>query len=147
MYARGGDARASGREISQQGLPSLSGLYIGDSQSYPSWRAYSFRFGRAPLSDESNDPSYTLCARFCLPDWDRPIQSCWTVPAEEWEAFTAFAEELQLERFPDGRSNQLSCSLDDPDGRQREKVLDPRTAELVRGYLTELALRLLDEQL
>ena len=65
---------------------------------------------------------------------------------EEWDAFAAFVEEIDLEDQLYGRTEKPACTLYYSDGKQQQKKLDQETAKQIRAYLTEMALRLLEEQ-
>ena len=51
----------------------------------------------------------------------------------EWDAFTAFAEEIRLEEQPDGSSEKPACTLYYSDGKQQQKKLDQETGEAAPG--------------
>ena len=107
---------------------------------------YSFQFDRGPSVVYGEDAPYILRARFTPSGRKQEIRSDWAVSDEEWDAFTAFSEEIRLEEQPDGSSEKPACTLYYSDGKQQQKKLDQETAKQLRAYFTELALCLLDEQ-
>ena len=134
-----------GREIPRYAPPELSGFYMGQSGALFS-KDYSFQFDRGPSVVYGEDAPYILRARFTPSGRKQEIWSDWAVSDEEWDAFTAFAEEIRLEEQPDGSSEKPACTLYYSDGKQQQKKLDQETAKQLRAYFTELALCLLDEQ-
>ena len=134
-----------GREIPRYATPELSGFYMGQSGALFS-KDYSFQFDRGPSVVYGEDAPYILRARFTPSGRKQEIWSDWAVSDEEWDAFTAFAEEIRLEEQPDGSSEKPACTLYYSDGKQQQKKLDQETAKQLRAYFTELALCLLDEQ-
>ena len=134
-----------GREIPRYAPPELNGFYIGQSGTIFS-KAYSFQFDQGPSAVYGEDAPYILQAKFIPPGQKRESWRNWVVPDEDWDAFAAFLEEINLENQLDGRTEKPTCTLYYSDGKQQGKKLDQETARQVRDYLTEMALRLLEEQ-
>ena len=86
-----------GREIPRYATPELSGFYMGQSGALFS-KDYSFQFDRGPSVVYGEDAPYILRARFTPSGRKQEIWSDWAVSDEEWDAFTAFAEEIRLEQ-------------------------------------------------
>ena len=133
-------------EIPRYAPPELERLLYGVSPGLSFPRDYSFQFDRGPSVVYGEDAPYILRARFTPSGRKQEIWSDWVVSDEEWDAFTAFAEEIRLEEQPDGSSEKPACTLYYSDGEQQQKKLDQETAKQLRAYFTELALCLLDEQ-
>ena len=134
-----------GREIPRYAPPELSGFYMGQSGTIFS-KDYSFQFDQGSSDVYGEDAPYILRARFTPPGQQQEIWRDWAVPDEEWDAFAAFVEEIDLEEQLDGRTEKPACTLYYSDGKQQQKKLDQETAKQIRAYLTEMALRLLEEQ-
>lgn len=132
-----------GREIPRYGPPVLSGIYVGQSGCFWPERNYSFNLNRDLLSGDVEHSAYTLYASFYSLEESQKVHATLTVPEKEWDAFASFAAELGLEACPDVESDkQPYCALYYSDGRQQRKKLGRATAEQLRQYLTNLALRL-----
>jgi hypothetical protein len=57
----------------------------------------------------------------------------------DWNNFTAFAEELQLEYFPaQTKSDSFTCHLSYTDGHYKDVVLNKDTEELLKTYFMKL---------
>ena len=134
-----------GREIPRYAPPELSGFYMGQSGTIFS-KDYSFQFDQGSSDVYGEDAPYILRVRFTPPGQQQEIWRDWAVPDEEWDAFAAFVEEINLEDQLDGRTEKPACTLYYSDGKQQQKRLDQETAKQIRAYLTEMALRLLEEQ-
>lgn len=134
-----------GREIPRYDPPELIGFYISQSETLFS-QEYSFQLTRGPSLVYGEEAPYILYSRFTPPGRDQALWRDWTVPDALWDDFAALAREIGLENQPDGRSEKLCCTLYYSDGKQQSKKVDRETAEQIREYFTELALRLLKEQ-
>ena len=116
---------------------------MGQSGCFWPERNYSFNLNRDLLSGDVEHSAYTLYASFYSLEESQKVHATLTVPEKEWDAFASFAAELGLEACPDVESDkQPYCTLYYSDGRQQRKKLGRATAEQLRQYLTNLALRL-----
>ena len=112
--------------------PELSGFYMGQSGTIFS-KDYSFQFDQGSSDVYGEDAPYILRTRFTLPGQQQEIWRDWVVPDEEWDAFAAFVEEIDLEDQLYGRTEKPACTLYYSDGKQQQKKLDRGNSEADPG--------------
>ena len=129
-------ADPQGREITWYETPKMDEIYFTRDHRVNTKRDYSFQLHYT--SYDEVDPHWELI--YYLGKHGEVDQGHLRLEETDWEAFVAFAEELQLEYFPkETKTNDwFRCKLYYTDQKSKSISLNKETEELLKGYFMSL---------
>ena len=129
-------ADPQGREIVRYEAPKMDEIYFTRDHRVNTKRDYSFQLHYT--SYDEVDPHWELI--YYLGKHGEVDQGHLRLEETDWEAFVAFAEELQLEYFPkETKTNDwFRCTLYYTDQKSKSISLNKETEELLKGYFMNL---------